>query len=141
MRDFLIFLVVLAIVFFAVGEWRGWFLGVPSSTPIFVYKKDFTALTTRRTINQNGMAVRVTGRVQNGSVTIFVVYENRGSFQEGTDGSIREDAIVFEETYRVGQTIAINELFEEGVGFYQIRMVFEDATGLFRVILPQASQL
>ena len=139
MRDFLIFLVVLAIVFFAVGEWRGWYLGVPSSTPVFVYKKDYTSETSRRTINVDALPIRVSGRVSQGIVRVEIIYERPSSFQQGTRGEAAEQ--IFEEVYRQGQSIAINEVFDAGGGIYTIVLHFEEATGLFRLRLPPSSQL
>lgn len=141
MRDFLVFLVVLAIVFFAVGEWRGWYLGVPGSTPIFVYKKDHRTETMRRTLNVNNLPVDLRGTVRRGNVKVEIVFEDRGSFQEGTEGQLRGRVVLFEQEYRAGQRIVVNEAFTAGVGFYLIRMTFEDASGNFRLKVPPASTL
>ena len=75
MRGFITFLIILAIVFFAVGETRGWYLGYPTQTPILVYKKDHTAETSRRTLSRTDMPVRFTGEVQRGSVHLEVRYQ------------------------------------------------------------------
>ena len=141
MRDFLIFLVVLTIIFFAVGEWRGWYLGIPGQTPIVVYKKDHMAQTTLRTINQNNLPMNLTGTVRRGLVKVEVIFEDRGSFQDGTEGQLRGRVVMFEEEYRSGQRIVINEAFVAGVGYYIVRLTFEDASGTFRMTLPKSSQL
>ena len=139
MRDFLIFLAVVAAIFFGVGEWRGWYLGVPSQTPMFVYQKDYVAEASRRTINRDELPVKLVGRVRQGRVTVAVVYEDVGSFQAGRAAGGSE--VVFEETYREGQLIALNESFEEGRGIYRVRLDFDDATGVFRLELPKAAEL
>ena len=139
MRDFLLFLLFLAVIFFVVGEWRGWHLGVPAQTPVMVYKSTSTARATRRTINRDQMPVGVSGRVRNGEVTLRVIYRDTGSFQTNTAG--REPEEVFEETFRMGQVIGLNEVFDEGRGEYQIVLEFRDATGVFGVDLPTSSEL
>ena len=74
-----------------------------------------------------------------GTVTVEVLYEQPGSFQEGTRGA--RERQVFEEVFSEGQRIAINQTFESGTGIYTVLLHFEDATGLFRVRLPKSSQL
>lgn len=139
MRDFLIFLLFLAVIFFVVGEWRGWHVGVPSQSPVMVYKSTSIARATRRTINTDMMPVEISGRVRNGSVTVRVVYTDTGSFQTNTAGRPPKD--IFEETYRTGQAIRINEIFDRGRGEYQVVLEFTGATGIFNVDLPTSTEL
>lgn len=139
MRDFLLFLLFLAVIFFAVGEWRGWHVGVPGQTPVMVYKSTSTARATRRTINTDTMPVGVSGTVRNGEVLVRVVYQDTGSFQTNTPGRNPED--VYEEAFRAGQSIRLNEQFDEGRGQYQVVLEFRDATGIFHVDLPTSSEL
>ena len=139
MRDLIVFLLLLTALFFGVGEWRGWYLGVPGQTPIFVYKKDFVAEATRQTINTDGLPLTVGGRVRQGSVTVEVLYEQPASFQEGT-GAQRSKQ-VFEQQYQQGQRIAIDERFEEGKGIYTLKLTFEKASATLRVGLPNSAQL
>lgn len=41
MKTLLGWIVVLSVIFFGVGEFAGgWYLGVPSQTPLLVYKKN-----------------------------------------------------------------------------------------------------
>lgn len=139
MRDFLLFILFLAVIFFVVGEWRGWHLGVTGQTPIMVYKSTSTASATRRTINTEQMSFTASGRVRNGAVTVRVVYRDIGSFQTmRSPGPPRE---VFEETYRTGQAIGIDETFERGFGEYQVVIEFDEATGIFNVDLPTSAEL
>ena len=139
MRDFLLFLLFLAVIFFVVGEWRGWHLGVPAQTPVMVYKSTSTARATRRTINTDAMPVDVSGRVRNGEVTLRVIYQDTGSFQTNRGADDPEE--IFEETYRAGQVIGLNEVFDEGRGEYQIVLEFRGATGVFGVDLPTSAEL
>ncbi|MEX2535373.1 MAG: hypothetical protein WD273_07185 [Trueperaceae bacterium] len=139
MRDLLLFFIVLGVVFFGVGEWRGWFLGVPSQTPVYVYKKHHIANATRRTINLDHLPVKVTGDLQEGDVTVAVFYERPVSYQTGRDPL--PEAKVFERSFSSGERVAIDRVFSEGQGIYRVQLEFEDATGLFRVNLPTASQL
>jgi hypothetical protein len=139
MRDFLIFVAVLAAVFFGIGEWQGWQLGAPGQTPVFVYKKDAVTLATRRTINRNDFPYTVSGRVQRGRVTVEGYYQQGASFQ--TNAPAGPEHLIFRETFTQGQQIALQGAMRQGVGYYRIRLVFEDATGLFRVQVPRGSEL
>lgn len=139
MRDLLGFLLVLAAVFFIVGETRGWYLGVPTQTPVLLYKKDFTAETTRRTVMRDDMPVSFSGQVRRGEVTVTVRYEQPSSFQTGQAG--RAPVTLFERSYRQGENIALNEVFDAGGGIYTVEANYQDATGLFRVGMPGGSEL
>lgn len=139
MRGLLTFIVILAIVFFAVGETRGWYLGVPSQTPIFVYKKDHVAQTQRRTVSRSDMPVSFSGEVQRGSVRLEVRYQRPSSFQTGAAGSAEQ--VVFEQTWNKGQRIAFDRLFENGGGIYTVYVTYTDATGLFRLGMPNGVDL
>lgn len=139
MRDFLIFIVLASIVFFGIGEWRGWLVGVPGQTPVYVYKMNATSESTRRTINRTDFRVRVSGKVRDGSVTVRVIYQDPGSFETGRGATRPEE--VFEETYRSGDTIALERVFEEGRGDYTVRLEFDGATGLFRMPMPTQAEL
>ena len=139
MRDFLIFVAIIGAVFFGIGEWQGWNLGVPGQTPILVYKKDGASLLTRRTINRNDFPYEVSGRVQRGTVTVEGYYQQGASFQSNSPAG--SERLVFKETFGAGQTIALNGQMQQGTGYYRLRLVFDDATGLFRVRAPSSSEL
>jgi hypothetical protein len=139
MRDLLVFCVVAAVVFFGVGEWRGWYLGIPSQTPIYVYKKSHDASATRRTINLDYLPLNVSGDVQDGSVTVAVYYERPFSYQ--TSRAARPETRVFERSYTKGQRISLNQVVAEGQGIYRVLFEFQDATGFFRLKLPTAAEL
>ena len=138
-RDFLGFLVILAVIFFVVGEINGWYLGVAAQTPIVVYKKDFTADTSRRTVMREDMPVAFNGQVRRGTVTVRVYYERSESFQTGQQGQAR--TTLFERTYRVGERIFLDETFTAGGGVYTVSVVYDDATGVFRMTLPGGPDL
>lgn len=139
MRDLLGFLLVLTVIFFLVGEWRGWYLGVPGQTPVFVYKKDQVAQSARRTINTSAYPVDISGRVRNGKVQVEVYYQDVGSFQ--ASAGARRERRIFNQEYAKGQPVVVKRTFEEGKGMYTIRMTFDDATGLFRLDVPTAAEL
>lgn len=139
MRDLLGFLLILAIVFFVVGETRGWYLGVPSQTPIFVYKKDHAATTTRRTIMRTDMPVRFTGNVRRGTVTVTVTYERPDSFQTSQSG--QPARVVLERVFTAGQRAFVDEVLAEGGGIYRVTLSFQDASGLFNLQLPGGQEL
>lgn len=134
MRGLLTFLVVLAIVFFVVGETRGWYVGIPGQTPILVYKKGHFAETTRRTLQRTDMPVRFTGEVKRGAVTIEVRHQQPSSFQ--TNQAAGAQRTLFKETYRAPQRIALDRVFESGGGVYSVMVTYEDATGVFRLEVP-----
>ena len=134
MRGFLTFLLVLAVIFFAVGETRGWYLGIPGQTPILVYKKDHFAETTRRTLQRTDMPVQFSGEVKRGAVTVEIRYQQPSSFQ--TNQAAGAQRKLFEETYRAPQRIALDRVFEAGGGVYSVIVTYEDATGIFRLEVP-----
>lgn len=139
MRDLLIFLAIVAVVFFAVGETRGWNVGIPAQTPVFVYKRSGEAVTSRRAISLDAMPVNLRGKVRHGTVKVTIEYRRPSSFQTGAKAGA--DRVLFEQSYRKGERIAIDQPFDGGAGDYTIRMVFDDATGLFRLKLPANSAL
>ena len=139
MRDTLVFILILVAVFIGVGEWRGWYVGVPGSTPVFLYQKDHRAVTEVRTVTRSDMPIEVSGRVRRGSVTLQVTYERPASFQTG--GGALPERTVFEQTYRTGQTIAYRETVAEGRGVYRVVMTYADASGTFRFRFPRPSEL
>ena len=139
MRDLLVFCIVLGVVFFGVGEWRGWYLGIASQTPLYVYKKDFVAEATRRTINSDHLPLVVSGNVQQGNVTVAVYYERPFSYQTGRQPL--PESKVFERNYARGERIALDETLSEGQGIYRVQLQFDDSTGLFRIRLPTAAEL
>lgn len=139
MRDFLIFVVLATIAFFAIGETAGWQLGVPGQTPVYVYKQDGIATAERRTIRANAMPIEVSGRVRDGSVAVRVVYQDLGSFQ--TNRPADDPEVLYEEVFPEGRAIALERLFEEGAGEYSVELRFSGATGLFRMPMPNSSEL
>ena len=139
MRDFLIFVILVLIAFFAIGETVGWQLGIPGQTPVYVYKKDGLATAERRTIRRNDMPISLNGRVRDGSVHVRVIYQDLGSFQTNRQADPAE--VVYEETFHEGQTIALERLVDEGAGEYRLELRFSAATGLFRMPMPTNSEL
>jgi hypothetical protein len=139
MRGFLIFVVFLAAVFFGVGEFKGWTLGIPSQTPLMVYKSDSWLGAIRRTANRQDFPFTVSGKVNAGKVRIEGYYELPTSFQTGKAG--KPEKLVFEEEFSKGQTINISETLKNGQGQYRLKILFENATGVFRVKVPKGIEL
>lgn len=139
MRDIVIFLLLVAAVFIGIGEWRGWYLGVPGTTPVVLYKMDHRAVTDVRTVTRTDMPIAIEGRVRQGTLTVQVTHERPASFQTGEAGS--PERVVFEETYRTGQRVAVNQTFTEGRGIYRVRMTYADVSGTFRFRFPRPSEL
>lgn len=139
MRGFLIFILFLAAVFFAVGEWQGWYLGVPGHTPIFVYKKTYTSVTSRQLYTAKTFEFAVNGNLSRGSLTVEGTYEYPGSFQDGTQA--KPERVIFSKDFHAGQAVHVSEEMTEGIGIYRVKLIFDDATGTFREKLPPAGTL
>jgi hypothetical protein len=139
MRGFLMFVVFLAAVFFGVGEFKGWTVGIPSQTPLMVYKSDSWLGATRRTVNRQDFPFTISGKVNAGKVRVEGYYELPTSFQSGKAG--KPEKLVFEEEFGKGQTISISETLKNGQGQYRLRILFEEATGVFRVKVPKGIEL
>jgi hypothetical protein len=135
MRELLGFLVFLTIVFFVVGETVGWNVGVAGNTPVGLYKRSGSITAERATVRADSMTIGVEGRVRAGEVEVVIIYQDTGSFQSNRPPEPAET--IFERTYRRGERIAIDELFDEGRGDYRVTLRFRDATGLFTVRFPQ----
>lgn len=134
MRELLGFLVFLTIVFFVVGETVGWNVGVAGNTPVGLYKRSGSITAERATVRADQMTIGVSGRVRAGEVEVVIIYQDTGSFQSNRPPEPAET--IFERTYRRGERIAIDELFDEGRGDYRVTLRFRDATGLFTVRFP-----
>jgi hypothetical protein len=139
MRDIVIFLLILTGIFFAIGEWRGWYLGIPNQTPIFLYKNDHVARTPIRTVTRDDMPIAVSGQVRRGTVRVQVLFESPASFQTGAAPQPQRG--IFDQTFTRGQRLAIDEVFREGRGIYTVVMTYADASGTFRISYPVSSQL
>lgn len=139
MRDIVIFLLLIAAVFIGIGEWRGWYLGVPGTTPVVVYKMDHRAVTDVRTVTRSDMPIRMEGRVRRGTVTVEVTHERPASFQTGE--AALPERVLFEQVFGTGQRIAINDVFAAGRGIYRVRVIYADVSGTFRFTFPRPSEL
>lgn len=139
MKGFLGFIVFLAAVFFGVGEFKGWTLGIPSQTPLLIYKSDSWLGATRRTVNRQDFPFTVSGKVSSGKVRVEGYYELPTSFQSGKAG--KPEKLVFEEEFTQGQSINISETLKNGRGQYRLKIMFENATGMFRVKVPNGIEL
>jgi hypothetical protein len=139
MRGLLMFVVFLAAVFFSVGEFKGWTVGIPAQTPLMVYKSDSWLGATRRTVNRQDFPFTVSGKVNAGKVRVEGYFEVPTSFQSGKAG--KPEKLVFEEEFSKGQTISISETLKNGQGQYRLKILFQDATGVFRVKVPKGIEL
>jgi len=139
MRDIVIFLLLVAAVFIGIGEWRGWYLGVPGTTPVILYKMDHRAVTDVRTVTRSDMPIRIEGRVRQGTLTVEVTYERPSSFQTGE--AALPERVLYEQTFTRGQRVMVNELFDAGRGIYRVRMTYADVSGTFRFTFPRPSEL
>ena len=140
MRDFIIFLAVCALIFFGVGETRGWHVGVLSQTPIFVYKSTSDAEAVRRLTSVDELPFTLSGELRSGTVVLEAYYERPESFQNPTQRILPERR-VFERTFRAGQPIDFTDVLSGGRGVYTLRVIFDDATGRVRLNVPDSSDL
>ncbi len=139
MRDFLIFLVFCAVIFFGVGEWRGWYVGIPPQTPIFAYKTTTDASYVRRVTSADGFPLVFSGEVKRGTLTVEGTYEKPNSFQTGKAG--RPERAVFREVFYKGDEVNLSQMLKRGQGIYRVKLTLEDASGTFRLDLPTGDQL
>lgn len=129
----------MAALFFGVGEFQGWTVGLPSQLPVMVYKSDGTATAKRRLTTAKELPFEMTGEVKNGSVTVRAFHQTAGSYQAGKQAG--KERTIFEETFLEGQNINLNEVFKNGNGNYRIDFFFDEATGIFNVKMPKGSEL
>ena len=139
MRPLLQFAGFCFIVFFIVGEFQGWYLGIPPQTPMYLYKMDRTVNITRDTHFEDALDLTMRGRVADGNVKVEVYFEIPPSFQANTAGVAPK--LVFSEEFYVGQTVSIFDRIDEGKGRYTIRIHYENVTGSFRLKIPTQNQL
>ena len=139
MRGFLIFLVLVIGIFFGVGEWQGWYAGVPSQTPVLVYKKDRLASATRRVVSEESLDFNLEGKLRQGTLTVKGYHQQVASFQSGSRSG--PERLLFEETFTEGQTLKVSETLSAGKGAYRLDLIFEDATGMVTLKLPKSTDL
>ena len=131
MRPLLQFLGFCFIVFFTVGELQGWYIGVPPSSPMLLYKMDREVNIRRDVRLEDDFSFDLRGQVRDGSVEVEAFYEIPSSFQQGTQGKSAKK--VFDEVYSTGETIDISKILKAGQGRYTVRIVYQDTTGVFRL--------
>ena len=139
MRGFLVLVFMVAAIFFGVGEWKGWMVGIPGQMPLMVYKSEATASAMRRTVNRQDLPFSIKGTVKSGTVKVEGYYGVPTSFQAGKKG--KPEKMVFEEVFSKGQVIDISETLKNGQGEYRLRIIFDNATGVFSVKLPKGIEL
>ena len=138
MRDLVIFIILLVVIFFGVGEWRGWYLGSPPQTAMFLYKKDYNHEQEWEVRSIDNFPFEFEGKVGRGSVDVQVFYERRKSLQN-TNAAILPKRQIFQQQYRVGQIIALDEVFRQGIGQYSVVINFSDASGTFNMTVPSSN--
>lgn len=139
MRGLIQFAVVVAVLFFGVGEWQGWYLGVPPHTPMILYKKDHVVTVSRRTMTAQSFDFGLEGRLRQGRLTVEAYYERPESFQTGRPGESARR--VYQETFAAGQSVRVAQTLRQGQGIYRVRLTFEDSSGTLRLRLPEAGTL
>ena len=140
MRGSLQLLAVVVIIFFGVGEFLGgWYVGVAPQTPVLVYKKTHTATLTRR-VTGDTFTFELDGKVRGGTVTVEGLYERPASYQNPGQAVLPSRGL-FKESFGPGEKVRVAETLRAGTGVYRVRVTFEEATGLFHIEVPAASEL
>jgi hypothetical protein len=131
MRPLLQFLGFCFIVFFIVGEWQGWYVGYPPSSPMLLYKMDREVSIRRDVKLEDDFSFDLRGRVRDGSVLVEAYFEVPSSFQQGTKGKSAKK--VYDAAFSRGEVIDLSKILKSGQGRYTIRIMYQDATGVFRL--------
>jgi hypothetical protein len=139
MRPLLQFLGFCFIVFFAVGELQGWYVGFPPSSPMLLYKMDREVSIRRDVRLEDDFSFDLSGQVRDGSVQVEAYFEIPASFQQGTKGKAPKK--VFDEVFSTGERIDISKLIKSGQGRYTVRIIYQDTTGVFRLGTSGEGQL
>ncbi len=140
MKNFIIFLGICALIFFGVGETRGWNVGVLSQTPVFLYSSTSEFEAKRRLNSVRELPFTISGELRSGTVTLRAYYERPESFQNPT-GSTLDRRRVLERRFLSGEPIDFSEILEGGFGIYSFEVIFEDATGRINLELPDSNNL
>jgi hypothetical protein len=131
MRALLQFLGFCFIVFFVVGEFRGWYVGMATQTPMLLYKGSQAIEVTRDVLYEDQFDFDLRGKINDGTVRVEAFFEIPPSFQTGTAGKAPKK--VFDEEFGTGQDIQLNEILKSGKGRYTVRILYENVTGIFRM--------
>jgi hypothetical protein len=131
MRPLLQFFGFCFIVFFAVGELQGWYVGFPPSSPMFLYKMDKEVNIRRDVRLEDDFDFDLSGKIRDGVVEVEAYFEIPPSFQQGTAG--RKAKKVFDEIYSTGDDIDLSKILKSGQGRYTIRIIYQDVTGIFKL--------
>ena len=106
---------------------------------MLLYKQDHSVSVKRDVRFEEALPVELSGRVRDGRVRVEAYFEIPPSFQQGTQGT--RPRLIFEQEYGAGQRININEALDRGNGRYTVRIIYQDATGLFDLDLPTNNSL
>jgi hypothetical protein len=131
MRALLQFLGFCFIVFFIVGEFRGIYAGMATQTPMMLYKGTQAVEVTRDVLYEDKFDFDLRGKVNAGVVRVEAFFEIPPSFQAGTAGKAPKK--VFEQEFGTGENIQLNEILKSGKGRYTVRILYNQATGIFRM--------
>ena len=138
MRDNIIGLVVLIGVFFGIGEWRGWNIGLAGHTPIFVYKKVAQTRVVRRVRVEKSLPFHLNGQVKNGDLTVKGYFKTAANFE--TNAREGKEKLLFKQQFLKGQNINLDKVLKAGKGVYVIELDFHETTGLFNLKINKVAQ-
>lgn len=118
-------------MFFIVGEWQGWYVGFPPSSPMFLYKMNREVNIRRDVRLEDTFSFDLSGRVRDGMVQVEAYHEIPPSFQQGTQGQKAKK--VFEQVFSPGEQIDLSKVIKSGQGRYTLRIIYQNTTGVFRL--------
>ncbi len=138
MRDNIIGLIVLTGVFFGIGEWRGWNIGLAGQTPIFVYKKVAQSRVVRRVRVEDSLPFHLNGQIKNGDLTVKGFFKTAANFE--TSAREGKEKLLFKQNFVKGQKIDLEKVLRAGKGIYIIELDFHETTGLFNLKVKKAAK-
>jgi hypothetical protein len=138
MRDIVIFLLLIVAVFIGIGEWRGWYLGVPGTHARRRVQDGPPRGHRRPHRHPLRHADPHGGSRAPWTVTVEVTHERPASFQTGEARS-RSASCTSRPSARARGSRS--DVFEAGRGIYRVRVTYADVSGTFRFTLPAPSEL
>lgn len=138
MRDNIIALLVFVGLFFGIGEWQGWNIGIAGHTPTLVYKKDAQVRVVRRVRVDNELPFRFKGTLRDGSLIVKGIFKTAANFE--TNAREGKDKLIFKEEYHKGDKINIEHTLQSGKGVYVIELDYKEATGFFNLDVAKTRQ-
>ncbi len=138
MRDNIIALLVFLGIFFGIGEWQGWNIGLAGNTPTLVYKKDAQVRVVRRVRVDDQLPFTFKGNLSDGDLIIKGFFKTAANFE--TNAHEGKDKLIFKEEFHKGDKVNIEHILKSGKGVYVIELNYKEATGFFNLKIDKTRQ-